>query len=139
MAVEAQHFDAPAYSETAASGSSPYALDYAANNVTNAQAELGASADETFKLSRHTDFYLYGRAAWSHAFEREASAQATFQSLPDFEFLVRGVTPGPDAALLTFEAELAGHNGLSIGLKFNGSVSQSSTAYFGMAGLDYTW
>jgi autotransporter-associated beta strand protein len=139
IAAEAQHFEAPAYSETALSGSSPYALDYAANNVTNAQAELGASADETLKLSRHTDLYLYGRVAWSHAFEREASAQATFQSLPDSEFLVRGVTPGSDAALLTFEAELAGRNGLSIGLKFNGSVSQSSTSYFGMAGLDYTW
>lgn len=139
VAVAAQHFAAPAYSETAVSGSSPYALNYVANNTTNAQAELGASADETFKVSRNTQFYLYSRLAWSHALERDASAQATLQSLPDSEFLVHGALPGANAALFTLEAELAGRNGLSVGLKFNGSVSQSSSAYFGMAGLDYTW
>ena len=139
IAAQAERFEAPAYNETALAGSSAYALSYAANTATNAQGEIGASLDRTFAFSRNTLLYLYGRVGWSHAFERDTSAHAAFQSLPDSEFLVHGALTGSEAALFTFEAELSGRNGLSIGLKLNGSVSQSETTYFGTAGLDYTW
>jgi autotransporter-associated beta strand protein len=137
LAAQSQSYDTPGYSETS-SGASSFALAYDSSNVANARVELGAALDGVARLGA-TSLYLYGSGAWAHALENHQDAHAAFESLPGSDFTVQGAAPASDLALVTLDAELTGRNGLSLGVKFDGTLSQNSKTYYGTAGLSYTW
>ncbi len=55
----------PAYGETATSGSSQFALSYAAKTTTNVRTELGARFDKAMAVQGGV-FTLSNRTAWAH-------------------------------------------------------------------------
>ena len=136
LAAQWASLNTPGYSET---GSADYALAYDANNASNSRVELGAAMDDVMRISYNTDLYLYGRAAFAHAFQSNQDAHAAFVSLPGSDFTVHGAVPDANLALLAFDAEFEGRDGFALGIKLDGSLSQNSQSYFGTADMSYTW
>ena len=95
--------------------------------------------DDVMRISYNTDLYLYGRAAFAHAFQSNQDAHAAFVSLPGSDFTVHGAVPDANLALLAFDAEFEGRDGFALGIKLDGSLSQNSQSYFGTADMSYTW
>ena len=104
-AVQVQSIALPAYGESATSGSSQFALNYASQSVTTTRTELGARFDKSYLLDRGETLTLYSRAAWAHDFDDSTRASAIFQALPGSNFIVNGATPAADGALVTAGAE----------------------------------
>ncbi|HUJ02933.1 MAG TPA: autotransporter outer membrane beta-barrel domain-containing protein, partial [Rhizomicrobium sp.] len=112
---------------------------YASNSVAGTRVELGAAFAGLSRLGYNSDLYLYGRAAYAHALSNTQDAQASFASLPGSDFTVHGAVPGSNLALVTFGAELKGHNGFSLGIKLDGSLAQGSRTYYATGGFSYAW
>jgi outer membrane autotransporter protein len=138
-AVQAQTFSAPAYGETAASGSPQFALTYGSRNASLVRAELGSWIDRTLTFADGNALFLFGRAAYAHDWQSDPALAATFIGLPTATFVVNGAAPPHDLALLTSGAELRWRNGWSLMGKFDGEFSNRSQTYAGTAKLRYTW
>jgi outer membrane autotransporter protein len=138
-ALQVQAFRTPSYRETAASGSSIFALAYDARTTTTTRTELGSWVDTSYALDRDNMLSLFGRAAWAHDWYSDPSVTASFQSLPGSSFIEFGATPVHDSALLTVGAELSMRNGWSVMTKLDGELSRDSHTYIASAQLRYTW
>ena len=138
-AVQVQSIALPAYGESAISGSSQFALNYASQNVTTTRTELGARFDKSYLLGRGKTLTLYSRAAWAHDFDNRARASAIFQALPGSNFIVNGATPARDGALVTAGAEYKLANGWSLVAKFDGEFSNTTSIYSGSGTIRKTW
>ncbi|HEV2563036.1 MAG TPA: autotransporter domain-containing protein [Rhizomicrobium sp.] len=143
VAFQYDRFNAPAYSETASAGTAQFALDYAAHTSPTTSYEIGTGIDYSSASTRRSSLHLYGRVAWAHQATTDPNVTEDFHTLvnttTNSAFTVQGNAPPANSALLSFGAELRGKNGLSIGFKLNGALSQSSTAYFGTGDLKYSW
>ncbi len=128
----------PSYGESANSGASTFALNYASQTVTDTRTELGARFDKSFDMSNAL-LTLGGRLAWAHDFEPTAAANATFQSLPGASFTVNGATPSPNSALVTAGAQVKWANGFAIEANFEGDFSSNTKSYGGRGTLRYSW
>ena len=130
-AVQVQSIALPAYGESAISGSSQFALNYASQSVTTTRTELGARFDKSYSLYRGETLTLYSRAAWVHDFGDSTHASAIFQALPGSNFIVNGATPAADGGLVTAGAEFRLANGWSALAKFDGEFSNTTSIYSG--------
>ena len=137
-AAQVTYLDLPAYAETAASGTSTFALAYAAQGITAPRTELGLRSDKSFVINDAV-LILRGRAAWAHDYNTQRSASATFQSLPGASFVVNGARPAANAALTTAEAEWRFASGISVGATFEGEFSDVTRSYAGKGVVRYTW
>jgi outer membrane autotransporter protein len=138
-AVQVQSLFLPAYGESASSGSTQFALNYASQTATTERTELGAWLDKSYLLDQGALVTFYGRAAWAHDFNNNATATALFQSLPGSNFVVNGAKPAPDGALLTAGAQYRLANGWSFLAKFDGEFSSTTAIYSGTGMLRKTW
>ncbi len=138
-ALQVQAFRTPSYSETAASGSSPFALAYDAHTTTTTRTELGTWIDRTVALDNGALLALRSRVAWAHDFWSDPSMTATFQSLPGSSFTVFGAAPASDSLLASAVAEISFRNGISLAAKFDGEFAEHSQTYIGTARLRYRW
>lgn len=137
-AAQVTYLDLPAYAESAASGTSTFALAYAAQGITAPRTELGLRGDKSFAIDDAV-LILRGRTAWAHDFSTERSASATFQSLPGASFVVNGARPAANAALTTAEAEWRFAGGISLGATFEGEFSDVTRSYAGKGVVRYAW
>jgi uncharacterized protein with beta-barrel porin domain len=137
-ALQATTILLPSYAESALSGGTAFALSYASQTVTDARTELGAWFNKSFALSDAL-LTLGGRLAWAHDFEPNASAAATFQSLPGASFTVNGATPSPNSALVSAGAQMNWANGFSVLASFEGEFSSNTRSYGGRGTLRYAW
>ena len=128
----------PSYAESALSGGSAFALSHASQTVTDTRTELGARFDKSFALTNAL-LTLGGRLAWAHDFQLNASAVATFQSLPGASFTVNGATPSPNSALVSAGAEVKWASGFSVLASFEGDFSSNTRSYGGQGTLRYAW
>jgi len=128
----------PSYAESALSGGSAFALSYASQTVTDTRTELGARFDKSFALTNAL-LTLGARLAWAHDFQPNASAVATFQSLPGASFTVNGATPSPNSALVSAGAEVKWASGFSVLASFEGDFSSNTRSYGGQGTLRYAW
>ena len=131
-------YDLPAYAERVLGGTSNFALNYAAKDVTASRSELGVRTDNSFALS-NAMLILRSRFAWAHDFDTDRNIAATFQTLPGASFVVNGAVPAHDAALTTASAELKWRNGLSVAATFEGEFSNTTTSYAGKGVVRYVW
>ena len=138
-AVQATTFYLPGYAETAVSGSSTFALSFAAQTSTNVRSELGLRTDKSFVVAEGL-LTLRGRAAWAHDSNTARNISPTFQSLPgSSSFSVSGARPSPDGALVTAEAEMKWRNGWSLAGTFEGEFSRTTESYLGKGAVRYAW
>lgn len=138
-ALQMQAFRMPSYSESAASGSSIFALNYGAHTTTTTRTELGAWVDRSLGLNDGAILALRTRAAWAHDDWSDARMTAAFQSLPGSSFTVIGATPAHDSMLASAVAEVSFRNGISVAGKFDTELAPRSQTYVGTARLRYTW
>jgi T5SS/PEP-CTERM-associated repeat protein len=136
--VQSTSFFMPAYGETATSGSSQFALSYAAKTTTNVRTELGARFDKAIVVQGGV-FTLSNRTAWAHDSNVDSSASATFQSLPGATFTTHGAQPSAHAALLSLGADMKWHSGWSVAALLDGEFSRTTTGYTGKGTLRYAW
>jgi outer membrane autotransporter protein len=139
LALEDKLFQAPSYTETAASGAASYALSYASHTSNNAELELGARQDGSLPLDANWSLGLSDRLAWRHDTLGQFEANPAFAALPGSGFTTDGLKPGEDAALISLGAALRNRYGLDLDLHFDSSVSSRSQSYTGIAGLNYNW
>ena len=131
-------YDLPAYAEQVLSGSSAFALSYAAKTVNASRSELGLRSDRSIALQDGV-LALRGRLAWAHDFNTDRSIAATFQTLPGASFTVNGAKPASDAVLTTASATMNWTSGWSAGLTFEGEFSDVTSSYGGRGVVRYTW
>ncbi len=131
-------FDLPAYAESVVSGTSNFALAYAAKSATDARSELGIRTDQSFALSSGI-LTLRGRVAWAHDYNPDRAIAATFQALPGASFVVNGAAQASDSALTTASAEWKWVNGWSAAATFEGEFSNVTRSYAGKGVIRYAW
>jgi uncharacterized protein with beta-barrel porin domain len=137
-AVQVTAFDLPAYTESAVSGATTFALAYAGKTTTATRTELGLHSDKSFVVT-NAILTLRGRAAWAHDFTTDRSASATFQSLPGASFVVNGAALAANTALTSVTAELKWMNGWSVAGTFDGEFSDVTRSYSGKGVMRYAW
>ncbi|WP_167767652.1 autotransporter domain-containing protein [Bradyrhizobium frederickii] len=137
-AMQFTTLDLPGYAEQAVSGSSAFALSYAAKSVTDSRSELGLRTDRSFAMQDGV-LALRGRVAWAHDFNPDRSAAATFQALPLASFVVNGAAQARDAALATASVEMRWTNGWSTAATFEGEFSSVTRSYAGKGSVRYGW
>lgn len=131
-------FDLPAYAETVVSGTTAFALSYAAKSVTDSRSELGFRTDKSFAVQNGV-LTLRSRLAWAHDFNPDRAIVATFQALPGASFVVNGAAQTSDSALTTAAAEMKWLNGWSMAATFEGEFSDVTRSYAGKGAVRYAW
>jgi len=138
-AAQVQSIALPSYGETATSGSSQFALNFASQTATTTRTELGTWLDKSELLGNGARMTLYGRLAWAHDFGDTPSASAIFQALPGSNFIVNGAAPARDGGLVTGGAKYDLMNGWSVAAKFDGEFSSTTSIYSGTGVVRKTW
>jgi fibronectin-binding autotransporter adhesin len=138
VAIAAESFETPAYAETALSGASTFALSYASHTSTLGRSELGAHLDRDFGMDDGT-LSAGVRAAWAHRLGDAPFTQATFQALPGASFVVRGVRPDSDTALLGVNLDVKKASGLFFGVNGETQLGARTTILQGMGSLGWRW
>jgi uncharacterized protein with beta-barrel porin domain len=140
-AGQVQTFWTPSYSESAASGPSPFALAYDARRTTTARMELGSWFDWSTRIDYYggTTLALLTRAAWAHDYWSQPDVTAGFVALPGSSFTVIGAAPACDSLLASAVAEIWFRNWFSVGVRFDGEFAENSRKYAGTGWLRYTW
>jgi outer membrane autotransporter protein len=138
VALQAQSFHTPGYSETDLSGGG-FALAYNAATAGDTRSEFGARFDHLTALSNGMPLTLRARVAWAHDWVSNPALMATFQALPGASFLVNGASPAHDSALLSAGAELRVTSAISVAAKFDGEFGSGSQTYAGTGIVRYVW
>ncbi len=99
-ALQAQNFHTPSYSESAASGATAFALNYASQSASDTRTEFGAWVDKMIAYPDGNALKLFARAAWAHDWQSNPALQTTFIGLPTASFIVNGAKEAPDRALI---------------------------------------
>jgi uncharacterized protein YhjY with autotransporter beta-barrel domain len=140
VALQAQTFSTPNYSESATSGSSTFALSYAAHTGSVVRSEVGSWASRNFLLADNALVTAFGRVAYAHDWQDTPQAAATFLGLaPVASFIVNGAKPTADLAVMTAGAEIRMANGWALMGKFDGEFGQGTQTYAGTARVRYAW
>jgi uncharacterized protein with beta-barrel porin domain len=137
VAIQAQNFHTPAYSETDLTAGG-FGLSYAAMNGTDTRSELGARFDDPTLLG-NMPLILRVRAAWAHDWVSNSALNASFESLPGTSFTVNGAPTPHDATLTSAGAQLFFTANWSLLAKFDGEFAAGSQTYAGTGTLRYTW
>jgi autotransporter-associated beta strand protein len=137
-AFAGESFASPAYGETALSGSSSYALSYAAHTGTLGRSELGAHLDRSYEIG-NGGLTADIKAAWAHQLDDQPFTQASFANLPTAGFQVLGVRSTRDAALLGADLELQYASGLFLGVKGEGQFGAGTTIVEGLGSVGLRW
>ena len=138
-ALQAQSFRAPAFSETAASGSPQFALSFNSQTSTTQRAELGSWLGRNLLLADANTLALFGRVAWAHDWFNGIALTPSFQALPGASFIVNGARPPADLALVTAGAELHLNSSWTLTGRFDGEFGNGQQTYTGTARVRYTW
>ena len=139
VALQAQAFTTPGYSESAASGVSPFGLVFGSRTATAARSEIGSWADKSFELSNGAEFNVRARVGWAHDWQTSSQLSATFAALPAASFVVTGAMLAPDRLLLTDAAEWRWQNGWSFLTRLDAELADAAQTYRGTARLSYSW
>ncbi|MBA2590703.1 MAG: autotransporter outer membrane beta-barrel domain-containing protein, partial [Alphaproteobacteria bacterium] len=137
-AVSGARFESPAYVETALSGASTFALSYASHSSTLGRSEVGVRLDRSYPMKNNTVSANLG-IAWAHQLDDLPFAQASFQTLPGAGFVVTGVRPAKDTALLGLDLEVQSRSGLFFGVKGETQLGARTTILEGMGSLGWRW
>ncbi|WP_271584885.1 autotransporter outer membrane beta-barrel domain-containing protein [Bradyrhizobium sp. CCBAU 45389] len=137
-AAQVTNFNLPNYSETSLNGGGLFALNYAAQSLTDTRSELGLRTDKSYAMQNGV-LTLRGRAAWAHDYNPSRAVTALFQTLPGTSFIVNGARVDADSALVSASAEMKWLSGFSIAGTFDGEFSGNVTSYSGKGVFKYSW
>ena len=139
IGLRAQSFTSKAFSETAAAGSSSYALRYDDQTATSVRSELGVDLqwDTARAAGGVTSVGL--RAAWAHEFASNPDSTAAFLSVPGVAIPISGATADRDSLILAANLRLASARNVYLDASVNGEYSQGSQDVGGSVTIGYRW
>lgn len=137
-AAQVTNFNLPNYSEVSLNGGGLFALNYAAQSLTDTRSELGLRTDKSYAMQNGV-LTLRGRAAWAHDYNPSRAVTALFQTLPGASFAVNGARADADSALVSASAEMKWLNGFSLAGTFDGEFSGNVNSYSGKGVFKYSW
>jgi autotransporter-associated beta strand protein len=137
-AAQVTNFNLPNYSEVSLNGGGLFALNYAAQSLTDTRSELGLRTDKAFAMQNGV-LTLRGRAAWAHDYNPSRAVIALFQTLPGTSFVVNGARVDADSALVSASAEMKWLSGFSVAGTFDGEFSGNVASYSGKGVFKYSW
>ena len=134
---QVQSFTTPSYSEADVNAAG-FGLDFGGRTSTDTRSEVGARIDRPTMVGG-VPFNVRGRIAWAHDWVSDQSLFATFQALPSASFVVNGVRPAKDSAIVSVGPELRMTSALTLAAKFDGEFAGSAQTYAGTGTLRYEW
>ena len=138
-AVQAQVFQAPAYTETD-TDNGPFALRYNAKDSSDTRTELGGRFDTTQQVSPISALTLRSRLAWAHSWVTNPSLNPSFPGTARGE-LYRDRCDASEGSLagfgLGFDLNLT--SGVMLSGKFDGEFGRDTHIFSGTASLRYRW
>lgn len=137
-AAQVTNFNLPNYSEVSLNAGGLFALNYAAQSLTDTRSELGLRTDKSYAMQNGV-LTLRSRAAWAHDYNPSRAVTALFQALPGTSFVVNGARVDADSALVSASAEMKWLSGFSIAGTFDGEFSGNVTSYSGKGVFKYSW
>lgn len=137
-AAQVTNFSLPNYSEVSLNGGGLFALNYAAQSLTDTRSELGLRTDKSYAMQNGV-LTLRGRAGWAHDYNPNRAVTALLQTLPGTSFVVNGARVDADSALVSASAEMKWLSGFSIAGTFDGEFSGNVTSYSGKGVFKYSW
>jgi uncharacterized protein with beta-barrel porin domain len=137
--LQAQSFYSPAYSESAAFGTSAFALAYDSRSTATLRSELGSRFDKTFAAAVAAPLVLRSQVAWVHDTNTDRAMSAVFQTLPGSAFTVYGAAAPKDSALISSGAELRFVNNVTLGGRVSGELARRASGMSAQGSLRYTW
>ncbi len=138
LAFGGDSFSVPTYHENAASGTSTFALDYSSATITNDHTEAGVHLVRSLPMGDEV-LSLGADVAWAHQLNGPPIVQVAFGALSGSNFLVRGLRPAIDTALLGAGMQMQGTGGFSYGVRADSQFGSGMTSLSGTASLVYRW
>lgn len=137
--LRAKSITTDAYSETAAAGTSSYALHYDKQTTNSLRSELGVAMRWSEENPGEEMPAVEVRAAWAHELASNEVGQASFVSIPGLDIPVSGVSRDRDSLLLAASANWMGSNGIYLDAGLNAEYSRNAQDYGGSLTIGYRW
>lgn len=139
VGLRAKSVTTQAYSESAVSGSSTYALRYDEETYTSLRTELGVSMQWPVDpaVSGTPAFGL--RAAWAHELSSNEPGTRSFLTIPGVAFPISGATRDRDSLILAASVGVGASNGLYVDGAVNTEYSGNSQDFGGSLTAGYRW
>ena len=139
LAGSLQNIVTPAYAEGVQSGTSSFALSYLAQNNTLGRIEAGTHIDRSFQLDDDTNLTAQGTIGWSHQLGYSPVSTVSFQSLSGSSFLLNGIKPANDTAVLGLNLQAQKATGMSYGVRLDSQVGAGTTIIEAAGNVAYRW
>lgn len=139
VGLRAKSITTQAYSETAISGSSSYALRYDEATNTSLRTELGIAMNwpTDGAASGTPEFGL--RAAWAHELASNEPNTRSFVTVPGVTFPVSSAPQNRDSFILESSVGISADNGLYLEGAINAEYSSNSKDVGGSLTVGYRW
>ncbi len=138
VAIQAQYFRTPSYSETDLNGGG-----FGARLQRTQRNRHPQRARRSLRPGGGSQFRHRARVAraprWAHDWVSDPALAPVFQALPGASFIVNGAAPARNSALVSAGSELQFANGISILGKFDGEFAARSSTYAGTGTVRYRW
>jgi outer membrane autotransporter protein len=129
----------PAYGETSSSHSSIFAASYKASSIAVTHIELGSRYGDDFTLAPNRSLSIDALVAWEHELDDNPLVEASFETEPGTDFLLRGTKPAADTALIGAGLRYWTSHGFTVGTRIDARLGQGTTIFSGTADLTYLW
>ncbi len=113
-------------------------MSFAADTIGTTHVEFGSRYYESFALKAAT-VSLDAVVAWQHELDDNPFIQASFQTSPGTDFVLRGTSPAMNTALLGLGARLQAADSLTFGTRADARLGAGTSIVSGSIDLTYRW
>jgi uncharacterized protein with beta-barrel porin domain len=139
LALQDQLVMAPAYSETASSGTDNFALSYLPHTTNVPGTDLGVRQNANIPLDPNWSLDFTDRLAWKYQLDETLDARALYAKVPGSDFTVYGAQPAKSAALVGLGFALLNRSGFGMNAHLQSMIAGNSQTYEEFAGLSFVW
>jgi len=138
VAGQGQALQSPGFCETSLLGTGA-ALCVAPRTASQVRSELGLEGDAELGAVNGSPVRLQGKIAWAHEWQRAATANAWFQSLPEASFTVSGAPLPSDIAVARLFSEAQLDRAWSLRLQADAELGEAYASIAGTVRLTGRW
>jgi autotransporter-associated beta strand protein len=138
VALNDDMFHAPAYSETALSGSPNFALSFLSQNTNDPAVEAGFRQRAETGTARWRLAFT-DQLAWVHNMSPVPAASAGYAALSGSAFTSFGARLPTNAGLFDLGVAVQNRDGFGVGLNFRSLLATDQQSYTAMGSLTYSW
>ena len=114
-------------------------MSYLSQKNTFGRTEAGTHLDRSFQLDDDTNLTAQGTIGWSHQLGYSPTSTVSFQSLSGSSFLLNGIKPANDTAVIGLNLQAQKTTGLSFGVRLDSQVGAGTTIIQAAGNVAYRW